>query len=193
MRRIATSLVVTAVGIVVIAGVVDAVRGSHSESGRASASTIEPLSTTGGSVRTTARDGATTTQDVSATAPAVGPVAPERLPSCGTRQLALTFTVWDGLAALVLRRVAGKPCHHGRTPIGLTVRDQSGHKVPLFRAPAERRSTVPADFSDGFAQLMQIPYEEVCDPAGSFLAVAKVGPYAARRTFEGKYLVCDHG
>ena len=52
---------------------------------------------------------------------------------------------------------------------------------------------MPADFTDGFVQIMQIPYFEVCDPAGSFLAVATVGPYVVRRTFPGKNLICDHG
>jgi hypothetical protein len=102
--------------------------------------------------------------------------------------------VVDGSAMLVLRRVAGEPCHHGQSHIGLTVLDQSGHKVVLFgHGWGPESSTVPADFIPGFVQLMKIPYTEYCDPAGSYLAVATVGPYEARRTVSGTEIVCDHG
>jgi hypothetical protein len=200
MRGIATWLVLAAVGLVVIAGVTDALRGSssHAQSAPATEATIGGLTTTAPSVQATTEPVATTqavaaTEAVATTAPDIPSDSPERLPSCATGQLRLTFTVADGLAALKFRRVAGEPCHHGRSPIGFTARDESGHKLPLFPASAELRKTVPADFTDGFVQLMQIPYSEVCDPAGSFLAVATVGPYVARRTVPGKNLVCNHG
>jgi hypothetical protein len=195
MRGIATWLVLAAVGLVVIAGVADALRGSssHAQSAPATDSTIGGLTTTAPSVQATTEPLATTqTEVVATTAPATQSDSPERLPSCATGQLRLTFTVAEGLAALELRRVAGEPCHHGRSPVGFTARDESGHRVTLFPASAELRKTVPADFTDGFVQIMQIPYSEVCDPAGSFLAVATVGPYVARRTFPGKNLICDH-
>jgi hypothetical protein len=93
-------------------------------------------------------------------------------------QLALAMKVVDGSAMLVLRHVAGEPCHRGQSHIGLTVLDQSGHKVALFgHGSGPGSSTAPADFTRGFVQLMQIPYTESCDPAGSYLAVATVGPY----------------
>ena len=128
---------------------------------------------------------------MSSTAPAVQSTAPQRLSACTTAQLKLAFTLWDeGLAGLVLRRVAGKPCHHGGSLIRITVHDQSGHRVTVFGAPGRR--TVPADFSHGFEQLIQFPSMS-CDPAGSFLVVARVGPYVARQTFPGSSLVCNHG
>jgi len=74
---------------------------------------------------------------------------------------------------LVLRRVAGEPCHHGQSHIGLTVLGQSGHKVTLF---GHGSSTALADFTRGFVQLLQISYSESCDPAGSYLAVAGARP-----------------
>ena len=58
---------------------------------------------------------------------------PERLPRCTTPQLALAVKIVDGSAMLVLRRVAGEPCHHSESHIGLTVLDQSGHKVGAVR------------------------------------------------------------
>jgi len=91
---------------------------------------------------------------------------------------------------LVLRRVAGEPCHHGQSHIGLTVLDQSGHKVTLF---GHGSSTALADFTRGFVQLLQISYSESCDPAGSYLAVAALGRYEARRTVSGTEIVCNHG
>lgn len=126
------------------------------------------------------------------TAPASQSAAPQRLTSCTTAQLKLAFTRYvEGLAALVLRRVAGKPCHHGRSLIRFTVHDQSGHRVTVFGRSGQQ--TVPADFSHGFEQLIELPLMS-CDPAGSFLVVARVGPYVARQTFPGRKLVCDpHG
>lgn len=101
-------------------------------------------------------------------------------------------TVWEGegLAAAVLRRVKGQPCHNGRAPIRFTVRDQSGDGVAVF--PGSSRVTQPADFSNGFEQLLEIP-QMSCDPEGSFLVVATVGPYVVRRAFSGAELPCNHG
>jgi hypothetical protein len=119
---------------------------------------------------------------------------PERLPRCTTPQLALAVKIVDGSAMLVLRRVAGEPCHHGQSHIGLTVLDQSGNKVALFgHGSGPESSTAPADFTRGFVQLMQIPYTESCDPVGSYLAVVTVGAYEARRTVSGTEIVCNHG
>jgi hypothetical protein len=90
----------------------------------------------------------------------------------------------------VLRRVKGQPCHHGRAPIGFTARDQSGKGVAVFGVST--RATQPTDFSNGFAQLIEIP-QMSCDPQGSFLVVATVGPYVVRRTLPGTELPCNHG
>lgn len=191
MRRLATWLVLAAVGTVVFVGVVDGVRrsSSHSRSAGGLGSTAERLTTTGPpSPSTTA--GVATTEAEGTTAPASKSAAPERLSSCAAAQLKLAFTFWqEGLAALVLRRVAGKPCHHGRSPIRFTVHDQSGHRVTVFGRSGQK--TTPADFSHGFEQLVEFPNMS-CDPAGSFLVVARVGPYTARRTFPGRNLVCSH-
>jgi hypothetical protein len=72
----------------------------------------------------------------------------------------------------------------------VTVHDQSGHRVTVFGRSGQ--TTVPADFSHGFAQLIEFPNMS-CDPAGSFLVVARVGPYVARQMFPGRNLVCNHG
>jgi hypothetical protein len=112
------------------------------------------------------------------------------LPSCDTEQLRLSFTVGEGLAAVVLGRVKGQPCHHGRAPIGFTVRDQSGDRVPVFWGST--RTTHPVDFAHGFEQLLEMP-QMSCDPEGSFLVVSTVGPYVVRRTLPGAELPCNHG
>jgi hypothetical protein len=197
MRGIATWFVLAAVGLVVIAGVVDALRGSssHAQSAPATESTVGDLTTTAPSVQTTAEPVATTravaaTQAVATTAPAIQSAQPTRLPSCATRQLTLALTGGNGLAALKLRRVAGEPCHHGRAPIAFTVRDKSGDRVAVFGG--NTGATRPVDFSNGFEQLLEIP-QMSCDPEGSFLVIATVGPYMVRRTLAGAELPCNHG
>jgi hypothetical protein len=197
MRGAATWLVLTAIGVIVIAGVVDAVRqpSSHAAAG-ANESTTERLTTTASSVQATTEPVATTegvaaTQAVATATPGTqSDSPPEPLPSCATRQLKLSFTIADGLAALELRRVAGKPCRHGRSPIGFTIRDQSGDGIAVFGEST--RATQPADFSDGFEQLIEIP-QMSCDPEGSFLVIATVDPYMVRRTLPGAELPCNHG
>jgi len=197
MRAKATWLIVIAVGAVVTAGVVDAVRGSSSnpEAAQAGQVGIEPSTTTAVPVQTATEPMATTepvavAEPADATVPAIESAPPERLPSCDTEQLRLTFMVSEGLAAVVLRRVEGHPCHHGRAPIRFTVRDQSGDRIAVFGGNTD--ASRPADFSNGFEQLLDIP-QMSCDPAGSFLVVATVGPYAARRTLPGAELPCSHG
>ena len=54
------------------------------------------------------------------------------------------------------------------------------------------RATQPAAFSNGFEQLREIP-QLSCDPAGSFLVVATVGPYVVRGPLPGAELPCNHG
>ena len=197
MRSKATWLILIALGAVVTAGVVDAVRGSSSnpEAAQVGESLIEASTTTARPEQTATEPVATTepgasTEPVDATVTAIESAAPERLPSCDTEQLRLTFTVWEGWAAVVLRRVRGQPCHHGRARIGFRVRDESGEGVAVFWG--NTRATQPADFSHGFEQLLETP-QMSCDPEGSFLVVATVGPYAVRRTLPGAELPCNHG
>jgi hypothetical protein len=197
MRGKSTWLILIAVGAVVIAGVVDAVRGSSSnpEAGQAAESVIEPSNTTALPAQTATEPMATTEavaigEPVDATVTAIESAAPERLPSCNNEQLRLTFTVSEGLAAVVLRRVEGQPCRHGRAPIAFTVRDPSGDAVAVFGG--NTGATRPADFSHGFEQLLDLP-QMSCDPEGSFLVIATVGPYVVRRTLPGGKLPCNHG
>jgi hypothetical protein len=197
MRGKATWLILIAVGAVVTAGVVDAVRGSSSnpEAAQAGEPVVEPSTTTALPVQTAAEPLVTTepaaiAAPVDATVTAIESATRERLPSCDTEQLRLTFTVSEGLAAVVLRRVEGQPCHHGGAPIGFTVRDQSGDRVAVFGG--NTGATRPADFSTGFEQLLDIP-QMSCEPEGSFLVVATVGPYMVRRTLPGAELPCNHG
>ena len=89
MRGKATWLILVAVGAVVTAGVVDAVRGSSSnpEAAQAGESVVEPSTTTALPVQTAAEPVAATepaaiADPVDATATAIESVAPERLPSC---------------------------------------------------------------------------------------------------------------
>jgi hypothetical protein len=203
MRGKATWVITAIVAAIVIVGVVDALRGSSSQDEPAAAAEGPTVVDVGGSTLTlesvtaqaTTEPEATTEPLATTTAPAIPSPPPERLPRCTTPQLALAIKVVDGSAMLVLRRVAGKPCHHGRSPIGITVLDQSGRKVPMFGhgSSAPENSTAPANFTDGFVQLMKIPYSMYCDPAGSYLAVATVGPYEARRTVSGTEITCNHG
>jgi hypothetical protein len=197
MRGKVTWLIIAAVISVAIVGVIDAMRGSSSnpEEAQAGESAVGPSTTTAPALQTATEPVPTTgtgaiTESVEATVTAIESSAPERLSSCDTEQLRLTFTVSEGLAAIVLRRVKGQSCHHGRAPIEFTARDQSGGAVAVFGG--NTRATPPADFSNGFEQLIEIP-EMSCDPEGSFLAVARVGPYVVRRTLPGMELPCDHG
>jgi hypothetical protein len=197
MRRTVTWLLVTAVGVVVIAGVVDAVRrsSSHAEAARGNVFTIDGLTMTAPSAQVTIEGAATTVavaaaQPVTTTAPSTQSAQPERLPPCDTEQLRLNLTVEEDVAAALLRRVKGQPCHHGQASIGFAVRDQSGDRIAVFGG--NTRTTEPADFSNGFEQLLDIPGLS-CDPDGSFLVVATVGPYVARLTLPGKELPCNHG
>jgi hypothetical protein len=156
---------------------------------------IEPSTTTAPPTQTAIEPDATTepvagAEPIDATVTAIEPAAPERLPSCDTEQLRLAFTVSEGLAAVVLRRVKGQPCHHGRAAIRFTVQDQSGDAVAVFGGST--RVTRPADFSNGFEQLVEIP-QMSCDPEGSFLVIATIGPYLVRRTLPGAELPCNHG
>ena len=196
MRGKATWLILIAVGAVVTAGVVDSVRGSSSIPAAAPAgeSVTEPSTTTGLPVQTTT-DAVTTTEvtipePVDATVAAIEPAEPEHLPSCANEQLRLSFKVSEGLAAAVLRRVKGQPCHQGRVPVVFIVRDQSGGSVAVFGG--DTSATQPADFSNGFVQLIEMP-QMSCDPEGSFLVVATVGSNVVRRTLPGAELPCNHG
>ena len=190
-------MILIAVGAVVTAGVVDSVRGSSSnpEAAQAGESVVEPSTTTALPVQTATEPAVTTepaaiAEPAGATVTAIESGAPERLPSCDAEQLRLALAVSEGLAAVVLRRMKGQPCHHGRAPIGFTVRDQSGDRVTVFGG--NTGTTRPADFSTGFEQLLDIP-QMSCDPEGSFLVVATVGPYVVRRTLPGTELPCNHG
>jgi len=192
MRGKATWLILIAVGAVVTAGVVDSVRGSSSIPAAARAgdepSTATPVHTTTDAVGTTRA--VTIPEPVDATVTAVQPAGPEHLPSCANKQLRLSFKFSEGLASVVLRRVKGQPCHHGRAPIVFTVRDQSGGSVAVFGG--DTSATQPADFSNGFVQLIEMP-QMSCDPEGSFLVAATVGPTVVRRTLPGAELPCNHG
>jgi len=197
MRAKVSWLILTAVTAVVLAGVVDAVRGysSNPEAAQAGEPVIGPSTTTAAPVQTAtetvaATDPVATSEPVDGTVTAIDSAAPERLHSCATDQLRLTFRVSEGLAALVLRRVQGQPCHHGRAPIEVTVRDHSGDAVAVFGG--NTRTTPPADFSNGFEQLIEMP-QMSCDPEGSFLVVATVGPYGVRSSLPGAELPCNHG
>jgi hypothetical protein len=200
MRGMATWLITALVAAIVIVGVADVVRGSPSHQESVTVQTATVVDIGGSSLTLESVTAQATTDPVATTEPqgttdtsTIPSPVPERLPRCTTPQLALAMKVVDGSAMLVLRRVAGKPCHHGQSHIGLTVLDQSGRRVALFSGSPDIRSTAPADFTPGFVQLMQIPYTESCDPAAAYLAVATVGPYEARRTVLGTEIVCNHG
>jgi hypothetical protein len=198
MRRTATLLVLTAVAVVVIAGVVDAVRRSSSdaESARGNVLTIDGLTMTAPSAQVTTEGvattvGVTTTEPLGTTAQVVAPAAPERLPLCTKRQLKLTIRVGEPRAEFVLRRVNGQPCHQRRLRVRLTVLDQAGDEVPVSTSNFyTQRGTAPADFAHGFVLVILDPYLAICDPRGTFTAVASVGPYVARRTVAGSEIDC---
>jgi hypothetical protein len=196
MRNRATWLVLAGIGAVVVAGVVDSVRGASSNPAATRAGQSVVMRSTTTALSGQRATGAPTpnqpvvTTESAAKVTATGSAAPERLPSCGTEQLRLAFTVSDGLRAALLRRVKGPPCHHGRAPISFAARGLSGDHVAVFGG--DMRTTQPADFPSGFAQLLEIP-QMSCDPGGSFLVVATVGPYVARQTAAGSELPCNHG
>ena len=197
MRTKITWLILTAVTVVVIAGVVDALRGSSPSprAAQAGVPVVEPSTATVLQEQSSNEDAVTTEpvvtdEPIDSTVTATGPAKPKRLPSCETGQLRLGFVLSGGLAAAELRHVTGPPCHHGRELIGFTARDLSGTRVAVFGGST--RETQPADFSNGFEQLLEIS-QMSCDPEGSFVVVAKVGSYTARRVLPGAELPCNHG
>ena len=198
MRRTATWLVVTAVGVVVIAGVVDAVRrsSSHGESAGGNVVTINDLTVTAASAQATTEGvattvGVTTTEALDTTAQVVVSAPPERLPPCTQRQLKLAIRVGGDRPEFVLRRVMGQPCHLRRSRVRLRVLDQAGSEVVLSTSNFYgQRGTAPADFAHGFVLVILDPYLAICDPQGTFTAVASVGPYVARRTIVGSEIDC---
>jgi hypothetical protein len=198
MRRTATWLVLTAVGVVVIAGAVDAVRRSSSdaESAGGNVFTIDGLTmtapsaqvTTGGVTSTVP---VTTTESLGTTTQVVESAPPERLPPCTQRQLKLAIRVGEPRAEFVLRRVMGQPCHLRRSRVRLRVLNQAGSEVVLSTSNFYgQRGTAPADFAHGFVLVILDPYLAICDPRGTFAAVASVGPYVARRTVAGSEIDC---
>ena len=197
MRRTATWLVFSAIGVVLIAGVVDAVRRSSSdaESARRNVFTIDGLTMTAPSAQVTTEGvattvGVTTTQPIDTTAQVVKS-PPERLPPCTQRQLKLAIRVGEPRAEFVLRRVMGQPCHLRLVPRRLRVLDQAGSQVVLSTSNFYgQRGTAPAHFAHGFVLVILDPYLAICDPRGTFTAVASVGPYVARRTVAGSEIDC---
>ena len=198
MRRTATLLVLTAVAVVVIVGVVDAVRRSSSdaESAGGDVLTIDGLVMTAPSAQVTTEGvattvGVTTTEPLGTTAQVVESAPPERLPPCTQRQLKLAIRVGEPRAEFVLRRVMGQPCHLRRSRVRLRVLDQAGSEVVLSTSNFYgQRGTAPADFAHGFVLVILDPYLAICDPRGTFTAVASVGPYVARRTVAGSEIDC---
>jgi hypothetical protein len=198
MRRTATWLVLAAVAVVVTAGVVDAVRRSSSdaESAGGNVFTIDGLTMTAPSAQVTTEGvattvGVTTTEALDTTAQVVESAPPQRLPPCTQRQLKLAIRVGEDRAEFVLHRVMGQPCHLGRSRVRLRVLDQAGGEVPVSTSNLyTQRGTAPADFAHGFVLVILDPYIGICDPRGTFTAVASVGPYVARRTVAGSEIDC---
>jgi hypothetical protein len=126
MRGMATWLIATAIGAVVIAGVVDAVRRSSSHS--------DPTSVRLTATATTAQDtteGVTTTDPLDTTTRVVESTPFLRLPLCTTRQLKLTIRVGRPRAEFVLRRTTGQPCHLRRSRVRLMVLYRARGEVPV--------------------------------------------------------------
>jgi hypothetical protein len=198
MRGPATWLVAAAIGAVVIAGVVDAVRRSSSHSEPASAQAATTATTapaTNAGVTTpmgvTTNVGVTTTEPLGTTTQVVESAPPERLPPCTQGQLKLAIRVGEPRAEFVLRRVMGQPCHLRRSRVRLRVLDQAGSEVVLSTSNFyAQRGTAPADFDHGFVLVILDPYLAICDPRGAFTAVASVGHYVARRTVAGSEIDC---
>ena len=197
MRSRATWLVLAAIAAVLVAGVVDSVRSSSStsEASQAGQSVVQP-STTSRVAGEVATDAENLSEPLASTEPAdematdEGSAKHRGLPSCDTDQLHLSFAPGgEGLMAAVVRRVKGKPCHQDRQTIRFRVRNQSRDFVAVFGGT---QATWPTDFRGGFAELVEIP-QLSCDPRESFLVVATVGPYTARRTLVGSQLPCNHG
>lgn len=194
MRRTATWLVIAAVAVVVTAGVVDAVRRSSSdaESAGGNVFTIDGLTMTAPAAQvTTEAVAVTTTEPLGTTAQVVESAPPERLPPCTQGQLKLAIRVGEPRAEFVLRRVMGQPCHLRRSRVRLRVLDQAGSEVVLSTSNFYgQRGTAPADFAHGFVLVILDPYLAICDPRGTFTAVASVGHYVARRTVAGSQIDC---
>jgi hypothetical protein len=200
MRRTATWLVLAAVAVVVIVGVVDAVRRSPSdaESAGGNVFTIDGITITAPSAQVST-EGVATTAAVTTTEPLetnpaqiVESAPPERLPPCKREQLKLSVRVEEDTAEFALRRVDGPPCHQRSLYVDLTVLDESGREVPVSTSNFYwQRHTPAADFADRFVQVIKNPFIAVCEPHGRFIAIPHIGPYMARRTVSAKEIRCE--
>lgn len=177
MRRRITLLIAAGVLAVGVAALVDALRGSPSQS--------EPA------VR----------NPYIAPSPApAATAAADRLPTCTTPQLELVIEVPGGSAAVALRHVSGSPCHLRRLPVKVWVRDRAGRAVRLVAGPVGEALTGPpfrGDFSPAFEQLRNVTFLPRCTPEttphGPYVLFARAGAYHARRRVSGSNIGCFGG
>jgi hypothetical protein len=121
----------------------------------------------------------------------------DRLPTCTAPQLQIVIEVPGGSAAVALRHVTGSPCHLGRLPVKLTVRDRHGNLVPLVGGEGLGVSVFRGDFSPGFEQLRNVTFLPACTPEtiphASYVLSARAGPYRARKRLSGVEIGCFGG
>jgi hypothetical protein len=133
----------------------------------------------------------------SSTVPVQAAPPPDRLPTCTSPQLDLVIEVPGGSAAVALRHVTGSPCHLGRLPVKMTVRDREGNVVPLVGGEGLGVSAFRGDFSPGFEQLRNVTFLPACTPEtiphASYVLSARAGSYRARKRLSGVEIGCFGG
>ena len=90
----------------------------------------------------------------------------------------------------MLRRVMGQPCHLRLSRVRLRVLDQAGSQVVLSTSNRGGEGRGGGGFCPRIRAGHPRPYLAICDPRGTFTAVASVGPYVARRTVAGSEIDC---
>ena len=109
--------------------------------------------------------------------------AANALPRCTRRQIAVSIEILaselgvdePSVATIVLRHVGGSPCAQAFAGSQFMIRDRAGSRIGFWTLP------LGGAFSTGTEQTFRLPGVRRCDRRGPFVAVAKVGPYTARR------------
>jgi hypothetical protein len=171
-------LVIGGVGVILVAGAVDAIRSSEPSASSPSRETATERSA-----------GKTTLARVT---------TPESLPRCTVQNIGVSIDVLGGTASVAVRHVWGRPCHLAPLPVRLSVTNRFGGRVRLATVGGGRpdvQSRVGGDFSPGFERLIDIPYLAsppltTCNSRGPFTAFVIVGPYSAQRKLSGSEVGC---
>jgi hypothetical protein len=114
-------------------------------------------------------------------------VAPKNFAPCDQQQLEASIEVRGGIATTVLRHVSVTACHQHAVRLRLTIWDRAGR----FAWRRVLRSQFEGNYAQSTRMLIGVSEQTVhfvapnsaiprCHRRGPFVALAQIGPYAAR-------------